>query len=145
VGLKKGLNFSAKMQLGSFSQPLMLPTSGSSQPAVTPPGGTPPATAQVQPASSSAAWFPIKKDIGPLHFERVGFQYKDGAIWFLLDAALSLAGLTISLDGLGLGSPLNEFKPQFNLNGLGKTWGQANFQPLPGSRCEEVKSCFSNE
>lgn len=37
----------------------------------------------------------------------------------LIDAALGVGGLTISLDGLWMSSPLTEFKPRFGLNGLG--------------------------
>lgn len=116
--LPKGLNVAAKMQFGSQTNILALPISSStpqtptpSQPTVIPSTTTPP--------SDNATWFKIQKSFGPVHFERVGVQYKDAAIGFLLDASLNLAGLSLSLDGLAVNSPLNQFDPKFELKGIG--------------------------
>jgi len=126
--LKKGFNLSASMQFGDTSEILSLTIGGDSQPEATSKQPTttgdtapPTETAPVTPAPSSdnAQWFKLQKNFGPLHFERIGVQYQDGAVWFLLDAALSLSGLTLSLDGLAVGSPLTKFEPEFNLKGLG--------------------------
>ncbi|MFM2378777.1 MAG: hypothetical protein RLZZ143_1355, partial [Cyanobacteriota bacterium] len=118
IALPKGLNVAAKMQFGSQTNILALPISSStpqtptpSQPTVIPSTTTPP--------SDNATWFKIQKSFGPVHFERVGVQYKDAAIGFLLDASLNLAGLSLSLDGLAVNSPLNQFNPQFELKGIG--------------------------
>jgi len=118
IALPKGLNVAAKMQFGSQTNILALPISSStpqtptpSQPTVIPSTTTPP--------SDNATWFKIQKSFGPVHFERVGVQYKDAAIGFLLDASLNLAGLSLSLDGLGVNSPLNQFDPKFDLKGIG--------------------------
>lgn len=70
-------------------------------------------------ASEKVKWFKLQKNFGPVHFERVGVQYEDQTIWFMLDAALSVAGLTLSMDGLSFGSSLTKFDPKFNLHGLG--------------------------
>ncbi|HEY0321630.1 MAG TPA: DUF6603 domain-containing protein [Pyrinomonadaceae bacterium] len=70
-------------------------------------------------ASDDAKWFNLQKTFGPVYFDKVGVRYKDAALWFLLNAALSGAGLTISLDGLSVGSPLKSFSPRFDLRGLG--------------------------
>ncbi|MCZ8049973.1 MULTISPECIES: DUF6603 domain-containing protein [unclassified Microcystis] len=118
IALPKGLNVAAKMQFGSQTNILALPISSStpqtptpSQPTVIPSTTTPP--------SDNATWFKIQKSFGPVHFERVGVQYKDAAIGFLLDASLNLAGLSLSLDGLAVNSPLNQFDPKFDLKGIG--------------------------
>jgi hypothetical protein len=118
IALPKGLNVAAKMQFGSQTNILALPISSStpqtptpSQPTVIPSTTTPP--------SDNATWFKIQKSFGPVHFERVGVQYKDAAIGFLLDASLNLAGLSLSLDGLAVNSPLNQFDPKFELKGIG--------------------------
>ncbi|MEB3188864.1 MAG: hypothetical protein VKL42_00790, partial [Snowella sp.] len=86
IALPKGLNVAAKMQFGSQTNILALPISSStpqtptpSQPTVIPSTTTPP--------SDNATWFKIQKSFGPVHFERVGVQYKDAAIGFLLDAS----------------------------------------------------------
>lgn len=71
------------------------------------------------PPADDATWFAIQKSLGPLFFDRVGLRYDNGQLWFLLDAALTAGGLTLSLDGLGVSSPLDKFDPTFHLRGLG--------------------------
>lgn len=64
-------------------------------------------------------WFPLKKTLGPVHFDKVGVQYQNATLRFLLNAAFTAAGLTLSVDGLTVGSPLKKFEPEFDLRGLG--------------------------
>jgi len=64
-------------------------------------------------------WFNLKKTIGPVTFDKVGVQYQEGTLRFLLNAALTAAGLTLSVDGLSVGSSLKNFDPTFDLRGLG--------------------------
>ncbi len=67
-------------------------------------------------------WFDVQKSFGPVVFNRLGFKYDKGEIWVLMDAALVAGGLTLSLDGLGLGTKLSDIGkklPDFTLNGLG--------------------------
>ncbi|HKQ91674.1 MAG TPA: DUF6603 domain-containing protein, partial [Blastocatellia bacterium] len=118
IALKQGLNVGATLKLGDTTRSLSLPVvaGGSSQttgsPATT-------STTQAMTTTDNAAWLKIQKSLGPVHFERIGVQYKDAAIWFLLDASLAAVGLTLSLDGLSIGSPINKFEPRFELRGLG--------------------------
>lgn len=69
--------------------------------------------------ADNALWYTLQKSFGPVDFERIGISYHDNALWFLLDASLSAANITFALDGLALGSPLDDFKPQFDLQGIG--------------------------
>ncbi len=62
-------------------------------------------------------WLTLNKTIGPVHFEKIGVQYQDSTLRLLLNVALSAAGLTLSVDGLGIG--LKKFEPSFELRGLG--------------------------
>ena len=76
------------------------------------------------PPANGTQWIKIQKTFGPIHVERVGIGYQSGNIALLLDSALTVAGLTLSLDGLGAEFALKdlaakEFKPTFHLNGLG--------------------------
>lgn len=68
--------------------------------------------------SAKAKWFDVKKALGPVAVQRVGLAYQTGNVWLLFDASISLAGLTIGLDGFAAGSPLKEFRPQVRLEGL---------------------------
>jgi hypothetical protein len=129
IALREGLNIGARLNLGNISRPLALPAAG-------PPGTLPeevtgpgPSTDHIDTAETggtpavttadNTSWLKIQKSLGPVHFERIGVLYKDAAVWFLLDATLTAAGLTLSLDGLFVGSPLNKFEPRFDLRGLG--------------------------
>ena len=64
-------------------------------------------------------WFNLKKTLGPVHFDKVGVQYQNAKLSFLLNAAFTAAGLTLSVDGLSVSSSLKEFEPDFGLRGLG--------------------------
>ena len=123
--IQKGANISAKLQFGDTAEVLALPISSDSQSTTSPPDTSSnslpaaPSVAANSFTSDNATWFKIQKNLGSIHFERVGIQYKDAALSFLLDAALSVAGLTLSLEGLSVGSALRKFEPKFNLRGLG--------------------------
>lgn len=118
IALKQGLNVGATLKLGDTTRNLSLPVVAGGSPQTT---GSPAATSTTQAVTTTdnASWFKIQKSLGPVHFERVGVQYKDAAVWFLLDASLAAVGLTLSLDGLSIGSPINKFEPRFDLRGLG--------------------------
>lgn len=64
-------------------------------------------------------WFKVQKHLGPVYFSKVGMQYNERELSFLLDASLNMAGLTITLDGLSANSPLTHHDVTFSLKGLG--------------------------
>ena len=127
--VKKGLKLAALLRVGEETKPLSLPIGLSPQGngLVEDKAIAVPAAARDQPIVSSAngtQWLTIQKTFGPIHVERVGVGYQTGKIALLLDAGLSAAGLTLSLDGLGAEFALTDlmakaFKPTFHLNGLG--------------------------
>jgi hypothetical protein len=127
----QGLKLAALLRVGQETKRLSLPIGLSDQgkglvadnsvavPATTP--GQPGADVR---SPDGTHWINIQKTFGPIHFERVGIGYQSGNIALLLDAALTAAGLTLSLDGLGAEFALKDlankaFKPTFHLNGLG--------------------------
>lgn len=69
--------------------------------------------------TESGTWFDIQKQLGPVYFDKIGLNFSDSKLWFLIEASLTAAGLTISLDGLAIGSPLTSFDPTFSLSGIG--------------------------
>ncbi|WP_072926086.1 DUF6603 domain-containing protein [Microcystis aeruginosa] len=129
TNIKQGLDLIPSLQLGSEIQQLELPITinkdngqiegttpprdNNLSPSVVTPTSTP------TPISDSTKWFTLQKSLGPVHFQRVGLKYQDSKIWVLLDASLNLAGLSLSLDGLAVNSPLNQFDPKFDLKGIG--------------------------
>jgi len=77
--------------------------------------GTSPAPAQ---SSDTTTWFDLQKTFGPVSFQKVGIRYQDGILYLLMNASLSAGGLTISLMGLGAGSPLTTFQLHFTISGI---------------------------
>jgi len=127
--LAKGLNFSGSLIIGERTIELNLPvkvnenTGQVERQSTSPtPSSESPTTALAPNAPStdeSAKWFDVQKSLGPVTFQRVGVRYADNKLWFMLDASLSAAGLTISLDGLAAGADLKDKVPVFDLRGLG--------------------------
>ena len=127
--LGKGLTLAAKLELGGPHE-VVLPLTDRPKPrAELPPMATP--SDELVPTNGERTllaaanyqaepkWFELKKTLGPVHFEKVGVQYQGSAVRFLLNAALSVAGLTLSVEGLSAGSSLKKFEPEFELRGLG--------------------------
>lgn len=139
LAVKRGLTISATLQLGDTFQVLTLPITANEpssalsadaatldQPVTAEPDPTEPVPAEpvtaelvpAEPVTDSTQWYSLNKQFGPLHFARIGVQYQDDVLWFRLDAAIATAGLTLTLDGLSVGSPLKKFQPKFQLRGL---------------------------
>ncbi len=112
--LKQGANIAAVLNLGGSSKPLSFPASPGAQQSSSDGQAIPDTT-----TGDSAIWLNIQKSIGPVHFERVGVEYRQSKLWVLLSASLTAAGLKISLDGLSLGTPLDAFDLKPALRGLG--------------------------
>jgi hypothetical protein len=115
--LKQGLTLAAAFNFGGTPRMLTVPIASAASPTTTTPALA--ASAANATTTDNATWFSLQKAFGPVYFNRVGVQYQDAAIWFLLDAALTLAGLTLSLEGLSFGSPVSKFEMEFQLRGLG--------------------------
>jgi hypothetical protein len=132
AGLAEGAGLSAKVELAGQSETLSLglatpsPPPQSKAPAL-PAGraaGVPRQATPAAAAGQTAKWFDVQRKLGVVQFSRVGVLYEDSALFFAIDASLSLGALTISVDGLGVGSKLTEFEPEFTLTGAGVDFTQ---------------------
>jgi hypothetical protein len=112
-----GFTVSALMNFGGSTLPLSLPVASAAPAATTSAVNTGTTTAPV--TTDNAKWFPVQEAFGPVYFDKVGVKYEHAAVWFLLSASLSAAGLTLTLDGLAVGSEVKGFKPEFDLRGVG--------------------------
>lgn len=83
--------------------------------------GPPPNTKLVGPSvPSNVSWVDVGKSLaGIVHLHRVGVGYADGELILMLDAAVSIAGLSLGLYGLGASYNLSTHKLNFMLQGLG--------------------------
>jgi hypothetical protein len=114
AGIAAGVGVNAALRIGACVEPLNAPAQP--QQLAAKDGGPPDVT---PPPSDGTQWIDIRRSFGPVWFERVGVNYRDGKVWALLDAAFTAAGLTISLDGLSVRTPLSPWQPTFGLRGLG--------------------------
>ncbi|WP_433238013.1 DUF6603 domain-containing protein [Streptosporangium sp. CA-135522] len=154
AGLKTGVAALAELRIGSETTPVALGVPAAGAPA-SPGGGQPntPAvpdrgspTAQDSPSGTSGAqastvqWISVQKKLGVVQINRVGVMYQHNVLFFALDVSVALGPLSLSLDGLAVGSPLDRFEPTFNLDGLGIGYSAAPVEiagallHLPASR-----------
>lgn len=78
-------------------------------------------------------WVKIQKNFGPIHVERVGLKYKDQKLFIFLDGGLTAAGFTLSLEGLGVDTPLTKLDPHFHLSGIGLEYKGSGGMELGGA------------
>ncbi|MCL2923186.1 MAG: hypothetical protein MGF17_00760 [Trichodesmium sp. MAG_R04] len=123
--IKKGPSVATTLCWGKELIPIALPIdtnddqSGTTEPlkadsSVSQPNGS----TRNSVSNDSGTWINVQKKLGPVHLHRIGVQYQDQKVWMLFDASLALGGLTIGLEGLGVGSSLTKIDPQFTLHGI---------------------------
>ncbi|MFI1797369.1 DUF6603 domain-containing protein [Streptomyces sp. NPDC020379] len=131
-GLGRGSAFTVDLRLPGHSETTSVVVRGDhrktkalARPRLITQDGTPVAETLTGNAAATAtglplvAWLKVQRDIGPLHLSRVGAGFADDTVWVLFDASLGMAGLTVGVDGLGIGIPLSKtLKPMFRLDGL---------------------------
>ncbi|HEY6927316.1 MAG TPA: DUF6603 domain-containing protein [Steroidobacteraceae bacterium] len=106
-----GVTLAAAITIDGAQTPLILPLTGDS-------GTGSPDSATTTVYEGQATWFPLSVTLGPVGLQRIGVQYVDSVLSFLLDGTLSLSTFNFSLQGLGLGTPLTKLAPVFTLDGL---------------------------
>ncbi len=124
AGLERGVQLAANLTLHGTVEAITagIAADGGGSPATT--GAPPPAASPPDDIYDKAKWVNLQRWVGPVQFQRVGFAYDGGVVWLLLDAALSVAGMTLSLQGLAAGCTIAGFDPlhpdlHFDLQGLG--------------------------
>ncbi|MDQ3934529.1 MAG: hypothetical protein M3340_07845 [Actinomycetota bacterium] len=140
-GITATFILSAELDVGTHEFPLNVSLGGGSKPkelvAAKASPGTELATTSAQAAANGAGgptWFDVQKSFGPVTIQRIGVMYQSDTqtLWFELDASLTVGPLTLSLVGLGVGSPLKTFSPQFFLQGLGVGYDKPPLQIAGG-------------
>ena len=77
------------------------------------------AGAQPTPQADNTVWYTVQKSYGPVTIQQIGLSYADQVLWFKISATLGVGPLSLSLDGLAVGSPLTSFAPVFTIAGVG--------------------------
>ncbi|NKZ04272.1 DUF6603 domain-containing protein [Actinomadura latina] len=130
--IAKGFAVDAVLKLGTAALPVAVTVGGA--PKEPPPvkaltDGQPPATAPQSQTGDDVTWLKVQRSFGPIKIERLGLAYRDGRLAFLLDASISLAGLTLALQGLAVELALSaKPDPKFDLNGLGLSYSSGPVQ-----------------
>ncbi|MFD1546276.1 DUF6603 domain-containing protein [Nonomuraea guangzhouensis] len=126
-----GFAIDGELRLGPLRQPLALPVADTATPSAAATTDAEPAVSAPDPAQAQTGdnvkWVKIHRGVGPVQIERVGLAYRQGddpRLAVLLDAAITAAGLTLSLDGLEAGLPMSDpaAEPSFDLAGLGLSY-----------------------
>lgn len=112
-----GFSMTAELDLGALS---ILMTSPPARPPSRELAGRAGGPLAAAPPADPVMWIPVQKTFGPVQFERVGFAVTPQAeLSLLLEAALSLAELSIGLTGLQASMPIQSpYVPSFDLAGL---------------------------
>jgi hypothetical protein len=161
IVLPSGLNLFAELQVGSDTQLLALPLSrpkkkkpskSQQQPSKNPKSPVP-SDSQIAPNKSTSLstnfgseqielWLELNKAIGPIAFQKIGVQYrpKESELWFFLNASLSVGGLTLACNNLGVGSSLTEFKPKFRLDGISIHYSGSDAVQIGGAFLRKTRS-----
>ncbi len=114
IDVTGGINMSLLMAFGKLKQYMSLPVAEQAPPAG--PGAPPPPPAK---PAAEGKWFPVNKRLGPLSIDRVGINLKNSVLTFGLDASVAVGPLTLILEEMTMGSPLDRFAPEFGLRGFG--------------------------
>lgn len=123
--LSNGMHVAAALRLGGA--PIVLDLVGGASPAagsgVVATAG-PPAVAGVPAAAQAAGggdvtWTKVDRALGPLKIARVGYAINKSVVDLAIDASLEVAGLTVSVEGLGLQYAFDTRALATRLRGLG--------------------------
>lgn len=125
--LSDGIYVAAALRLGGA--PIVLDAVGGASPAAGsgvvatagPPAvaGVPAAAAPAAAAGADVTWTKVDRALGPLKIARVGYAIDKSMVDLAIDASLEIAGLTISVDGLGVQYAFDTRALTTRLRGLG--------------------------
>ncbi|NTU53915.1 MAG: hypothetical protein HGA97_09515 [Chlorobiaceae bacterium] len=119
-GMPKGIQISGDIQLGELKKSLKVPdTKEPSTRALAVSSKNELSPDTEADATSNITWFNVQKQFGPVQFQRIGVEFDNSILSFALDASIVLGPVSIAMAGLTVGSPISEFKPVFDLHGLG--------------------------
>ena len=144
-----GLRVVARLDVGTGQYDLDAADPPPTELATTTPGPSAPAPAPVP--SDGTRWRQVQRSFGPVHLARVGLAYDADAkaITVRLDASVELAGLRLSMTGLGLRTPLAQLAPLLELDGIAASYTSGDVsveglflrrsvtEPAPGAGAEE--------
>lgn len=140
-GMQAGLGFAMQVAVGAYRIPIMFdtgtaPSAPSRAMLCGPRAATAPGTAPVSAAGGSdgVLWFNLQKTFGPVSIEKIGVQYKDKAIYILVNMHMSGAGLTLGLIGFGIGSSITTFDPRFEIQGIDVSYSGGGVEISGGMR-----------
>jgi hypothetical protein len=125
--IPKGLSVVAELQLGQLS--ILM----SSPPPQTPSAASMAATMAITTATADPTmWIEVQKNFGPVSIQKVGFSYRDGALFAVANLSLAVGPLEIDLLGVGIGSPIEKPKLNFTISGADITLAEGPVEVAGG-------------
>lgn len=116
--LASGVHLAASLHLGGTPITLDGPSLGADASKVAPPDAKKPSAAAPLPAAT-LTWTDVNRKLGPLTIGRVGYATDDKVLDLAIDAGLEVAGLTVTVDGLGARYDFDSRALSPHLRGLG--------------------------
>jgi len=129
--IPEGFSMSAQLELGAISILVTSPPvpKQQSQALAIRPSAAP---AAATPAADPVMWIQVQKTFGPVQVQKVGFTYKNGAVFVVANLALNTGGLEIDLIGIGVGSPIKDPALEFTIQGLAVSFSEGPVSILGG-------------
>jgi hypothetical protein len=132
--IPSGFSMTAQLDLGALSVLVTSPPVPRSQPGQL--ATRTPKTRAIVPAAGPAAdpvmWIQVQKTFGPVQIQKVGFSYRDGALFVVANLALAAGGLEIDLLGIGVGSPIKDPAVEFTIAGLAVSFAEGPVSVMGG-------------
>lgn len=85
-------------------------------------GAYQPVPVETGAGSMMVIWFNLQKNFGPLYFDKIGIGYQESHIYILVNATATASGLSIALNGFGVGLHIKTFDIAFNIDGVAITY-----------------------
>jgi hypothetical protein len=131
--IPEGFSMSAQLELGAVSILVTSPPAPKQQSQAIAGGAvTGRAALPAVPASDSVMWIQVQKTFGPVQVQKIGFEYRNGAVFVVANLALTTGGLEIDLIGIGAGSPIKDPHLEFTIQGLAVSFSEGPVSILGG-------------
>ncbi|WP_239576508.1 DUF6603 domain-containing protein [Archangium primigenium] len=78
--------------------------------------------------ADNGAWLTVQRSVGPVHFEKLGLIYRDGAVQFVPEIVLTVGDLRLSLSGVSVRLPMPSGAAQLLVEGFGLEYENATLR-----------------
>lgn len=118
LSIEEGFSLLADLKGPGSSETIVLPITAGSHHTAHEAADDPAALGDASSGGATSKWFNVNKTFGPVHIQRVGVSWDDGAVGVGLDASISVQVLSLGLDGLEVSLNLKDIAKQDYLDSV---------------------------